>query len=334
MDCTLFIPHLLPPRELGDALWPTVNAPQLKLMLARASATAIAKDTEAWLCGTFGVARQQDFPLAPLLAAQDTLSCGTGYWLNATPVHLEARRNALVLTDPAALNITPDESDAFAATLAAHLREENITLHEPRPGHWFLRCDTAPAMTTTNLGAVIGNDVRTFLPRGPGSARWHRILTEIQMLLHAHPLNDARETRGRLPVNSVWLWGGGTPPESVPTTFGTVWSNDPVVNALAHHAGCHMEPAPTRFNAATLTGSPHFLSFELLEARMRQGDAHGWSNAVAALERDWFSPLRDALQSGILNALSLVTTSDAGLRQFEIRRSDHFKLWRKNKYLT
>jgi hypothetical protein len=36
------------------------------------------------------------------------------------------------------------------------------------------------------------------------------------MLLHEHPLNQAREARGELPVNSVWISGigraSGTPP--------------------------------------------------------------------------------------------------------------------------
>ena len=335
MDCTLFIPHLLPPRELADALWRTVDAPQLKSMLARAVMTSDATmDAQTWLCRRFGIARQQDFPLAPLLAHREKLVVDNGYWLCATPVHLETRRNALVLGDPEALAITTEESAAFAATLAAHLREENVTLHAPQPNRWFLRCDATPALTTTSLATATSRDVRPFLPQGADSARWHRILTEIQMLLHAHPLNDAREARGLPPVNSVWLWGGGTFPAPSPKPFDTVWSHDATVHALAHHGGCHIETAPTRFDTTRLTGTSHFFSFELLETRIRLGDVQAWSNAVTALERDWFSPLRDALQSASLDALTLVTTSDAGMRQFVIRHRDHFKFWRKNKYLS
>lgn len=79
MNCTLFIPHLIPPRELGDALWRTVDAPQFKSMLARAAMTTdAAGDTEAWLCSRFGIARQQDFPLAPLLARNENLAGDSG----------------------------------------------------------------------------------------------------------------------------------------------------------------------------------------------------------------------------------------------------------------
>ena len=52
----------------------------------------------------------------------------------------------------------------------------------------------------------------------PTRARWRRWLTEMQMLLHEHPANAAREARGRSPVTGVWFWGGGarrrTPPAS------------------------------------------------------------------------------------------------------------------------
>lgn len=334
MDCTLFIPHLLPARELGDALWRTVDAPRLKAMLARAAMRCDATtDAEAWLCGRFGIARQQDWPLAPLLAHHETLATRDGYWLCATPVHLDARRNALVLTNPDTLAITAEESAAFAATLAAHLRDENMTLHAPQPNHWFLRSDAIPTMTTTSLATVSGRDVRPFLPQGADSARWHRILTEIQMLLHAHPMNDAREARGLLPVNSVWLWGGGTFPAPTPRPFEFVWSDNTTVRALAHHCGCAIDSIPAQLNTAALTGTSHFFSFEFLEAMMRRGDVQAWSNAVTALERDWFSPLMAAVKSGALSTLTIISTGESGMRQFVIRRSDRFKILHKNNYL-
>ena len=334
MQCTLHIPHLIPPRELGAALWRTVDAPQLKTALARAAftTTAAAAD-DALLCRTFGIAQQQDWPLAPLLARGENLVVDSGYWLCATPVHLETRRNALVLTDPAALEITLEESAAFAAMLAGHLREEQVTLHAPRPNRWFLRCDTPPAMTTTSLNAVSGRDVRTFLPQGPDSARWHRILTEIQMLLHAHPANDAREARGAVPVNSVWLWAGGTLPAPAPAPFDTVWSDDAAVRALARHCGCRVESCPELLTPETLTDNSHLFSFEVLAPLIRRGDAQAWSNAVTALNRAWFMPLIAALKARRLRALTLLSADHGGTRQFVIRAQDHMKFWRKNKYL-
>ena len=335
MDCTLFIPHLLPPREGGEALWRMVDAPQLKTLLARATMTHDdSTDPHAALCGLLGVARQLDFPLAPLLARQRAIDSASGFWLCATPVHLETRRNALVLSDPAALAISAAESSAFATTLAEHLREENILLHAPQPGTWFLSDASTPTMTTSSLGSAIGRDVRTLLPQGKDSQRWHRILTEMQMLLHAHPLNDAREARGLPTVNSVWLWGGGTLPAPVPQPFATVWSDDFIAGALAQHAGCPQAPLPARIMPESLIDGAHLFTFEDPEKLWRQGDAQTWSSTVTALERDWFKPLVAGLGMRRPNALTLIAcTHDGGTLKFAAHKSDLFKFWRKNKYL-
>jgi hypothetical protein len=339
MQCILCIPHLIPPRELGDSLWRTVDAPQLKALLAKAD-WSISEQTDhaALSCTLFGVARQQDWPLAPLLAHHANLDAGSGYWLCATPVHLAAQRNALVLTDPATLAMSAAESAALTATLAAHLRDENITLHAPQAERWYLRCDQPPSMTTTTLSAATGSDVRLLLPQGPDSARWHRILTEMQMLLHAHPVNEARESGGRLPVNSVWLWGGGTlpTPPCARAPFSDVWSDDVSLRALAHYQGCRCAAAPDCIIPDALgkvQGETHLFSYEALETLMREGDVQAWSNAVCVLNRDWFVPLMHALQSRQLGSLTLISANRSGTQQFVMRRGDSLKLWRKNKYL-
>jgi len=334
MDCTLYIPHLLPPREQGEALWQTVDAPELKRMLARADfRTDAAADGEAWLCAAFGVTRQFDWPLAPLLAAHENLDATCGYWLNATPVHLETRRTSMVLTDPAALELSIAESAALVALLGSHLAEEGITLHAPHPGQWLLRTEASSAVTTSSLGNVIGRDVRTFLPRGPDSPRWHRILTEIQMLLHTHPVTDAREARGQSPVNSVWLWGGGTLPARTAARFTAVWSDDGIVSALARHGGCRCEPLTTHIMPEALIAGSHLFSFESLETNWREGNAQAWSDAVTALHRDWFIPLMNALKTRQMRTLTLINVRESGMQTFIVSRSNLLKFWRKNKYL-
>ena len=334
MQCTLYIPHLIPPREIGDALWRTVDAPQLKTLLARAafnSQDAIGAD--AVLCRSFGIAQQQDWPLAPLLARSAKLAADGGYWLCATPSHLQTRRNALVLANTTSLAVTSNESATLAHMLADHLKAEGVTLHAPDPAQWFLQCDKPPAITTTSLDIATDRDVRPFLPMGAESARWHRILTEIQMLLHNHAVNDAREAQGQLPLNNVWLWGGGTLPASVAAAFDSVWSDNASVRALAQHTHCGVQSQTARFTPQTLNPESHFFSLELLTAPIRMGDAQSWSTAVTALNRDWFNPLLEALKSRQLARLTLLSNNDTGAQEFVIQPGDLLKFWHKNKYL-
>ena len=44
MQCIVYIPHLIPPREADEGVWQEVNAPRLKTALARA---AYASDANA-----------------------------------------------------------------------------------------------------------------------------------------------------------------------------------------------------------------------------------------------------------------------------------------------
>ena len=53
---------------------------------------------------------------------------------------------------------------------------------------------------------------RNALPTGEDGQAGARHLLEAQMVLHASAVNERRESRGALPVNSLWLWGGGSAP--------------------------------------------------------------------------------------------------------------------------
>ena len=55
---------------------------------------------------------------------------------------------------------------------------------------------------------------------------------EAQMILHEHEINVAREERGDLPINSLWLCGGGTVP-AVHRCFDTMSVQDPLLRAAA-----------------------------------------------------------------------------------------------------
>ena len=40
---------------------------------------------------------------------------------------------------------------------------------------------------------MIGRDINALLPQGSAARRWRTLMTEVQMLFHAHPVNRARE---------------------------------------------------------------------------------------------------------------------------------------------
>ena len=162
MDVTLLIPDLIPPRGGGEGvkLWQSLDAPCLKRLLARARWTQnIAPDTHAWLMQQFQVDA-----IAPVMAHADGLDVtpGTsGYWLAATPVHVEARRTSLALAEPALLQLDATESAALSAQLTLHLAAEGLTLYAPHPARWYVKSDAPLPMSDAPPDAAVGRDIQS-----------------------------------------------------------------------------------------------------------------------------------------------------------------------------
>jgi len=201
----LVIPDLFLPKDFAAEASRGVSVPALEKLLGRGHGELLEPaPLENLLCESFGVPCAADAPIAPISAAFDGLAAGC--WLRADPVNLNLQRDRLLL---AGVQVSSDEATALCASLNVHFAGQGMEFFAPHPQRWYVRLDTLPQMRTTPFSQVIGGDVRRVLPSGADAARWHQLFNEIQMLLHAHPLNEAREARSELPINSVWFWGGG-----------------------------------------------------------------------------------------------------------------------------
>ena len=157
-------------------------------------------------CATLGLER--DAPVAALMAAGVGLAAGDDYWLKADPVTLVPGRNNVALAGRVD-DLDRDEADELLTALNAHFHDDGLVFLAPRADTWLAHIDTAPDLVTTPLARAQRGDLSTELPRGTAGPQWRRWQDEIQMLLHGHPVNIAREARGVAPANAVWFWGGG-----------------------------------------------------------------------------------------------------------------------------
>lgn len=333
MHCHLLIPALFPPSALTRENDPLhgVAAPALQALLARGNCMLTpASDMESWLCETFGVARQQDYPSAAFSALGDGLDAGSGCWLHADPVHLGVERDQLILTEASAFPLAREEADALIVTLNQHFAPDGLNFVASLPQRWYLRLEHAPALTTHGLYQAAGNNIHALLPAGPDAMRWRALLNEVQMLLFEHPVNVAREARGIAPVNSIWPWGAGILPQSSPhCSFEGVWGNDPLVRGLARAGSIADDRLPE--NAATwlkhLHPGNHLAVLDSLLPLACYGDAHAWRDQLAWLEQHWFAPLKQAVQGGHIT-LTLHAPTPAGTLACTASRSGLWKLWR------
>lgn len=234
-------------------------------------------------------------PTAPLAALGAGADPGAHYVAVADPVHLVADRDDLVLA--ARVNDLGADAAALAAALDAHLAADGARLVVARPDTWFVRTERAYDVVTTPIDAALGHGVFPHLPRGADAVTWKRWLTEAQMLLHEHPVNVAREAQGRLTVNGLWFWGGGTlgAAGALPAIAATAPQAPlgDLVRGIARHAGGSAEPLARDDTAeralARAASGAHGFAVVIQNAIASEGlahfDAHWLAPALAQLAR-------------------------------------------------
>ncbi len=314
----LLVPDLFPPQDIAVEVCADLRLPALEKILARGTASASGSATlEDWLCGAFAADG-----VAPVRAAADGLATEDGYWLCADPAHLQLQHAQVVLLPDVALDQA--EADALCASLNGHFAGMGLSFHAPQPQRWYVRVAESLEVTTHPMSQVAWRDVKPFQPQGADALRWQRITTEVQMLLHAHPVNQAREARGELAINSLWLWGGGRAAQ-LQKAFDAV-GGDRLAGAFAQAAGVPQVGSLQAMldgkceSGLWVCGAPG-------EAQ-QCGDYHAWREAVQRFEQECAQPVLKALRAGRLRRLTLEVLREGSGQRFELTRGDAWKLWR------
>jgi hypothetical protein len=233
------------------------------------------------------------------------------------PVHLHVGRDHLVLTDPRALPLAIEEARALAGAIAPLLADEGLTLDVPGPRRWYLR-EADPArplhLLTRPLAGAIGRNIDAWQPRGDDARRWRRIVNEIQMTWHAHPVNARRESEGLAAVNSVWLEGRCPAPSSGVECDAAA--------RLAVHESAN-GPAEVELSR----GGRLHVDDRLLDAQLA-GDPSAWLDAWRRIETDTLGPIARAEDAWRVGA-RLVLAGDAGWREIAVAPRATWRLWRR-----
>jgi hypothetical protein len=319
------LPDLLLSRDAAEEACAGLRLSALEILLARAQAAALPDATlEAWLCRAFGV---PEGALAPVTLLADGAPPGTAYWLRADPVHLMLRGSEIILRPLASL----DAADAakLCDTLNRHFAGAGLHFFAPHPQRWYLRLERDPGVETYPLAQVAGRDIRNYLPHGPGALEWHRVLNEIQMLLHGHAVNDARELRGEWSVNSIWPWGGGYAAESIRSPFARVYSDNALAAAFAAAAG--LRHVALSASDAPLTAGEEgdtLVVWDGLSHAMQHGDLGAWRDSLQAFEQRCARPMLQALRGGKIDRLTLDALQDRGSMRYTLTRRAVWRFWR------
>lgn len=236
-------------------------------------------------------------------------------WLRVDPAHVRPEMTgARLLGIGERLSLSQDDIDALLPALKPIFGDSGFALDAPTPARWYLRLlREAKFPEFSAPDEALGEDLFEHQPDGPEGRRWRALLNEAQIVLHNHPWNAQRAGRGLVPINALWVWGGGLLPDRIAADVRHVHSADDLLQALIKLAGGTAQPLSQDFGSASSIQNDVALH-DL--RRLRD---------FAALQRDWLLPAVRALRTGGLESLVLDAVDGTQLR---LAPGQHWRFWR------
>ena len=219
----IVIPGALPDpgtaRELTPYLEKTAPALVSRMMRNHASVQALnmadiaCTALESWLLQQhrFAPKNNQTFSagLGPLWAG-DTENADEPVWL-AELVHVSPSRDGAGLLTARQLSITPEQSLALFEAAKGLFEAPGIELLPTSTERWRLRLPERLYPASASPALVSATRVNDWWPQDTATRPLRRLINEVQMTWHEHPVNLERQARGLAAINSLWVFGGASP---------------------------------------------------------------------------------------------------------------------------
>ncbi len=316
----LLITDLFLPADFSKEVCHGLHLPAMEKILARGQGRKASSEAlESILCRLFN----SQETVADVSAGFDGLQ--ESGWMRADPVHVRLQREQVVLLP---VTVSLEESRALCHSLNEHFKDQGVEFLSPHPARWYLRVAESEEVETLPLSQALGRNIHGHLPKGRDAKRWHQLFNEIQMLLFCHPLNQSREERGELPVNSIWFWGNGVAEQSEPRVHARASSDEVLVQMLSARAAIPFTPWLPAWD-----GEGGLLVWTALRSALQRGDLAGWRSALQDFESAYAQPLWQALSRGKIRLKIDVSGSDS-LFHLNLQRLDAWSFWRKSAKLA
>ncbi|MBF0803804.1 MULTISPECIES: hypothetical protein [unclassified Neisseria] len=230
----------------------------------------------------------------------------------ASPVWQQMGMHHMDMLGGGDIQIQAHEAETFCLGLSRFLQTDGWHFHPLRPDLWLVALPAQPDWQAAPVLDVLGRIDDSVRAEGTGSRVWLQKQTEIQMWLHAHPLN-AKRAAARVPtVNGVWLW----------RDIAGSRAGNPLLGSSSPWAQFYpgsRTGAPDDFDAWMETTRRHnrpvsdgLLFLDDLAVTRHTDDAWAYKEILESWEQRWFAPLWQALQQGRLNSLTIATDGPQG----------------------
>ena len=176
-----------------------------------------------------------------------------------------------------------------------------------RPDLWTLALPSPPTWHAPSILDLTSQLDGSQTASGSDIRPWLALSTELQMWLHNHPRNAARQQNQLPPINGIWLWNA---PAAVPFQAASLIASN---SAWAAHSSQATTEQPENYAAWQRTcaqrqiplAHTHIFADDFLPSQ-QTGDIWAYQTQLAVWEQNWFEPLRQDLLSGCLKGLRIV----------------------------
>lgn len=332
---TVICPGLLGP--VPRTLPPPSALSMLDVVVARARrGPSPGVDADSVLLGAFGLPAtlNGEMPNASIcLWGEFAHERPAGAWLHATPVHLRADRDRLLLFTGSSISPTREESGALVDHFNAHFQADGLRLIAPHPQRWYLSAQPAIEVAGDPPERLLGRAIPATAPAGGEAGRWLRLMNEVQMLFFAHPVNRAREQAGRPPISGVWIWGGGPMPDAAmipPDRPSRVVGDSVLTLGVARWAQVQHATLDEWTGELQDAAGSSLVVWDRVKMALNERDPGAWAESLVALDAR-LAQVRGGISRGRCEVT--LVDPDHGIR-FVLDRSAQRRFWRTGRLAT
>jgi len=302
--------------------------------LSKANTLPSSGNSNDIICSLFDLDPQVNFPSAAFTLLANNMYDPDKFYMHADPVHLRADIDSAILTPASDLNISAAESKVFCETLNQHFAQDGLLFHTLNNTAWFVSSDEQINLKTTPLVSAIGRNINFILPDGEDATHWKKILTEAQMLMHSHALNDDRENLSKQSINSLWFHGSGQLIQADSNGIQTLCSDQDVLKGFAEHVSCEYFKRPDSVNVykeyllsckKEHVSGINVLHLTMLEHLVNYTDVRPWLSQLQDVLENWLYPLLAFANKNNIK----VTLYPCNETKYQFSKYDALKFWRK-----
>jgi 2,3-bisphosphoglycerate-independent phosphoglycerate mutase len=206
------------------------------------------------------------------------------------------------MEDFSAGHITTAEAGELLASLQERVADKGVRFHTGVSyRHLMVWPGGMDGVKTTPPHDIHGKKITEYLPKGMGAELLLEIMESSREVFADHPVNRARAAAGKLPGNSVWLWGQGKAPR-IPTfkekygLSGSVVAAVDLIKGIGIYAGLQVidVPGATGYTDTNYAGKAEYAIRELerkdfvlihVEAPDEAGHNGNTQEKIRAIER-------------------------------------------------